>query len=454
MTIPHLKQYQVFSGNYYVGKSKPLILQAPLGTCVGVALYDQKNGIGGLIHLMLDKPPIFEGDFPPEKYATTGLPIFYKALLNAGALPENLNAWVAGGALVGPLEVYDLDFDIGGRTTERVVDFLANKRINIKYSETGGFFTCNLNLNMQTWECTIEPAGYVKLIASERTHIPTADEINRSIQNLQPIPQVALKMLRLINEDNYDIDKLTAEIRKDQVISARTIKLCNSVYYGSRNKIESVDHALVFLGQRLLIKFVISASISTFFSQVGLGYSLCKGGLYHHAVGTAVIAEKLAQVTGKVNPTLAYTAGLLHDIGKVVLDQFIQAAFPLFYRRVYEEEKNFLEVEKTLFGIDHNHAGNTLAKQWSLPESLRETIRHHHKPEDAAKNKDLVHIVYLADLLMSRFHPGLEVERINTDGLSGRLAVLGFSIKNFSDIVDMIPIKVLESSPEMALMSN
>jgi putative nucleotidyltransferase with HDIG domain len=185
-----------------------------------------------------------------------------------------------------------------------------------------------------------------------------------------------------------------------------------------------------------------------------MGYSLCKGGIYHHAVGTAVIAEKLADLTGKVEPSLAYTAGLLHDIGKVVLDQFINAGFPLFYRELNEAEKNFSDVEKQVLGTDHTEVGADLARNWSLPDSLIETIRHHHKPEDAQKHNALVHIVYLADLLMSRFHTGLELERLNTEALADRLAVIGLSIAEFPALVDHIPIKVLESSPEVALMGT
>lgn len=431
-----------------------LTLSAPLGTCVGVALYDQENGIGGLLHLLLDKPPSHVSSLQPEKYAQTGLPVFYDALLDLGASRKNLSAWVAGGALVGPLQEYDLALDIGGRTTECVMEFLARKRINIIKSETGGFFTCVLNLNMKTWECTIEPAGFEKFALKDRVQIPTTDEINLSIDTLQPIPQVALKIFRLINEDNYDIALLTEEMRKDQILSARTIKLCNSVYFPNRSTIASMDHALVYLGQKKLLKFVIVAAIKTFFNQSGMGYSLCKGGIYHHAVGTAIIAEEIARVTEKVDPSLAYTGGLLHDIGKVVLDQHIQAVFPLFYRQFYEEGKSSLEVEKSIFGIDHQDAGSTLAHRWSFPESLLEIIKHHHQPENGVQFKVLVHIIYLADLLMSRFHVGLEIERLNTDALAGRLEILGLSIDSFSDIVDMIPVNDLEFSSKMALASD
>ncbi|MBW2515947.1 MAG: HDOD domain-containing protein, partial [Deltaproteobacteria bacterium] len=142
----------------------------------------------------------------------------------------------------------------------------------------------------------------------------------------------------------------------------------------------------------------------------------------------------------------------LHDIGKVALDQFIQAGFPLFYRECTLGGKNFSEVEKQLLGTDHTAVGEELALKWSFPESLVETIRHHHQPENATQHDALVHIVYLADLLMSRFHTGLEMERLSTDSLASRLAVIGLSVSDFPKLIDQIPIKVLETSPELALM--
>jgi chemotaxis receptor (MCP) glutamine deamidase CheD len=274
--MPDDTRYPVAAGSYCVDTQKPIILEAYLGTCVGVALYDPVAGVGGLIHLLLPEPMGIEGTFQPEKYASTGFPPFLQALADAGASAENMKACIAGGALVGPIDDSDLELDIGGRTAERV---------------------------MRTWECRIEPAGFDKLSTSVDIKIPEPNEISLSAKNLQPIPQIALKVLRILNEELYEIQSVTEEIRKDQVISARTLQLCNSAMFAIRGKIESLDHALVMLGKHLLLKFVIAASLNNFFDQTGMGYSLCKGGIYHHAVGTAVIAEKLADVTGKVEPS-------------------------------------------------------------------------------------------------------------------------------------------------------
>jgi putative nucleotidyltransferase with HDIG domain len=450
--MPEKQRYHVAAGSYWVDTQKPIILEAYLGTCVGVALYDPVAGVGGLIHLLLPEPATPNGSFQPEKYASTGFPPFIQALYDQGATAENLKAGIAGGALVGPVNDTDFEMDIGGRTTERVMQLIKAERIKVEKLETGGFFTCRLELNLKTGDILIEPAGSDKLADNVEAKLPETGEISHAIKNLQPIPQIALKILRIIHSEDDEVKHITEEIKKDQVISARTLQLCNSAMYARPKRIESLEHALVMLGQHLFLKLVISATLNNFFTQIGMGYSVCKGGIYHHALGTALIAEKLATHTGRTDSSLAYTAGLLHDIGKVALDQFVHSGFSLFYRECHLGEKNFSAVEKQLFGTDHTEVGEELALKWSFPESLVETIRHHHQPENSTQHDALVHIVYLADLLMSRFRTGLEMERVSTDSLASCLAAIDLPISELPKLIDQIPMKVLETSPELALV--
>jgi len=429
-----------------VGKKQSLILDAYLGTCVAVALYDAESGIGGLIHILLPEPISPARPFGDEKYASTGFPIFLRALYDAGASPKNLKGCIAGGALVGPINNCDLELDIGGRTVERVMQFINDEKIQVERSETGGLFTCRLSVNMQTWECRIDPAGIDKLETDTKIGMPTPEQLHRVTRDLKPIPQVALKILRMVDDDLYQIDELTEEIRKDQVISAKTLKLCNSAVFSTRKKIQSIEHAVIMLGQKCLLKFVVSTSISTFFSQCGMGYSLCRGGIFHHAISTAVVAERLADLTGIIPPSIAYTAGLLHDIGKVALDQCVSAAFPLFYRQLNGGEENTMEIEKSLFGTDHTEVGGDIALNWSFPESLVEAIRHHHRPENSVRNTELVHIVYLADLVVSRFSACFELERINSEYLTSRMETIGLSRDEFPHVVDLIPVNLSASA--------
>jgi putative nucleotidyltransferase with HDIG domain len=442
------KKYHVASGSFEVGRTQPRLLQAFLGTCVGVAVFDANTGVGGLNHLLLPEPVGSWSMDQPEKYATTSMPLFVKQLLDMGATRENMQAVIAGGALVGPLTSQDMNLDIGGRTAEKTVAALETEGITVARSETGGFFTCGIELDMQRWKCRIRPAGFDAPDIKAGEPSPVLSDVRQAIEAIRPIPQVALKVLRIIEDGTYDIDKVSEEVKKDQVISARTIQLCNSALFTKRHDVVSLDHALVFLGQELFIKLVISAAVQSYYSQSGNGYSLCKGGLYHHAVGTAMIAEKIAGMTGKALPGVAYTAGLLHDIGKVVLDQYITGAYPMLYREFQDRQSEIIDVETRVLGMDHTRVGEILAKNWSLPASLANAIRFHHRPEENPDGDPLTTIVYLGDLLMSRFHTGLELERMGTDHIADHLSQLGLSTGHLCDLVDLIPEKVFETAME------
>lgn len=438
-----MKKIIVASGSYVVGRKKTAILQAYLGTCVGVVIYDPDENIGGLIHLLLPKQSSPESTYEPVKYASTGLPIFLNALCEAGAKRENMKAVVAGGAIVGPISEWDFHLDIGGRTLEVVKTILAHEGIEIQKLEAGGFLTNKFSLNMSNWEYSIDPGLREILPHSYVLPPPEPNEVIRTIEHIQPIPQVAMKILRMIDEGNFSFKDLSKEIRHDQVICARTLKLCNSVFYPKVKKIDSIDHALVFLGQELFARLVISAVIEDFFGHHNQGYSLCMGGIYHHAVGAAIISERIAKLTKKVSPGLAYTSGLLHDIGKVVLDQYIASASPFFYRE-FQKGVDFLALENKYLGTSHTEVGSQLANKWCFPDALVDTILHHHYPENSTQNTDLTHVVYIADLLMSRFHAGFELEHLNTDSLSSRLERIGLSISDFQVIVDLIPTQAFE----------
>ena len=441
----------VAAGTFTVEQQGPLTLYACLGTCVGVALYDSGAGVGGLIHLALPSPPCSESTYDLGVYAETGLPLFIKALSDLGARLENLEACVAGGALVGPVSRHDISLDIGGRTLDIVNMLLHREGIRIKTSEIGGFFSCTLSLDLDSFATAIVPARDKPAPAPLKFRKPTVREVETAVDRLQPIPQVALKILRLLNNNGCDIQTIAHVISQDQVIVARMLKLCNSAMFAGNVQVDSLNNAILLLGYDLLIKTIISASVATFYNQSDSGYSLCKGGLYHHAIGSAVIAQKIASLTGKASPSSAYTAGLLHDIGMVVLDQYITPISPLFYRALHMDDVNMLTVEKEFLGLDHCRAGEMLAHRWNLPASLADSICYHHYPEEAPADNLIPHIVYLADLIMSRFHSGLSIERLDTGKLGERMGLLGLNPANLAELVGRLPIDVFGASPELAL---
>ena len=155
-----------------------------------------------------------------------------------------------------------------------------------------------------------------------------------------------------------------------------------------------------------------------------------------------------------VRPETAYTAGLLHDIGMVVLDQCLSSSYPMFYRRIQKKGTNILDVEKEIFNTNHCEVGQKLAEKWSFPSNLKEVIAFHHYPEYATENPELVHIVSLSELIMSRFHTSFELDPTSSENFAARLEKLGLSISEFPDIVNLIPLETLGTDPELTAMGK
>jgi putative nucleotidyltransferase with HDIG domain len=223
--------------------------------------------------------------------------------------------------------------------------------------------------------------------------------------------------------------------------------LCNSAMFSGTVKIETLTDAVLLLGEDLLIKSVITAAVNAYYNQTGTsGYSLCRGGLFFHAVGVAITAEIIAKKTGKAVANKAYTAGLLHDIGKVILDQYISDRAPLLFRDLSIETQSFLSAEKKLLSITHCEVGAFLAKEWQFSSALSQVIRYHHQPEKTEDNKNLVYIVYLADLLMEKFHTGHDLEKMQTQSIGNVLAHLGLTLADIPKIIDATPLNVINTN--------
>ena len=141
---------------------------------------------------------------------------------------------------------------------------------------------------------------------------------------------------------------------------------------------------------------------------------------------------------------------MLHDIGKVVLDQHIASAYPLFYRKLNREDELSTIVEKDIFGIDHTVIGSKLADMWGFPESLKDSIAYHYEPEKAPQHAELVHTVYLADLLMARFNAGLELEGMGGGSVEDRLRRVNLKPEDLAVIVDLIPQALFSADTESA----
>jgi putative nucleotidyltransferase with HDIG domain len=412
-------------------------MKAFLGSCVGLAIFDSKKGIGGLHHILLPEPICSIPDSQLSYYASTGIPIFLQAFVDMGSKREDLSAFIAGGALIDPNCSKDLALNIGGRTLEITLKILKNVGIPIKLLETSGLTPFCIMLDANSGSCTIEPIIPKSNNDLDTIKKPDLSDINKTLEQLQSVPQIALGIVGMISDD-CDIASIAKEIRKDQVLSAKILMLCNSSYLGMARKIDSIDQAVTFLGDKTLLQLTITAQTERLLNSSDKGYSLTRGGLYYHVLATARLCEKLSFRIRKIQPDLAYTAGLLHDIGKVVLDQYLANAKPLFYRMMIERKEDARSIEQKVFGIDHNHAGLMLAENWDLPQVIKDVTLFHHCPEKADSNADVVHLVYLADAITQKFLPGFIIENLDTASLKESMQVLSITSQDIRNSLSVL----------------
>lgn len=414
----------VASGSMVLGSSG--LMKAYLGSCVGVAAIDRRRHMGGLLHVLLPKPLCDVPETQLSSYATTGVPLFLKALSERGASPDELETYVAGGALGESPTREDLFMNIGGRTLEAAMETLADNGVHARILEAGGLAGLCMNLDMDRTTCTIEPIiDEIRSRPRKETPLPTLAEIGRSIENLRPIPQIAIRVSEMLSEDNTDISTVASEIKKDQVLSADVLRLCNSPYLGIHRRVDSIDDAVTILGTTTLLQLVMTAHLERLVGCSENGYSLMRGGLFFHSLAVARLCDGLARAGVPVPTRTAYTAGLLHDIGKVVLDQYMARIQPLFYRVLKTHGEDSSALERSIFGIDHNLAGLHLSEAWGLPASIREAILFHHDPAHATAHEELVHLVHVADTLSLRFLPGLVIENPDPRPIDESMRILG-----------------------------
>jgi len=414
------------------------LLKAFLSSCVGLAIYDHKSKLGGMLHILLPEPVSHIPDYHMSYYACTGIPAFVDAMVEQGAYTETMKAFIAGGALVDSFSIRDPSINFAYKTVEITLSLLKKLGIAIRTLEASGANPFCLTFRLDTGACSIEPILLEKSIGVVRKKPVDMETIEKTIERLLPVPQIVFSISQMLSDDNIDITTVAAEIKKDQVLSAKVLRMCNSSYIGLPRKIASIDQAIVFLGSKTLLQMVITAQIENIYHSSERGYSLCRGGMFHHAVATARLCKALATAQKEISPDIAYTAGLLHDIGKVVLDQYIGKMQPLFYRMIIERKENSSNVEQDIMGIDHCQAGLMLAEKWDLPDVLKDVISFHHAPESAPDNNEIVNLTYVADVLTNRLLPGLELESVDTSNLQASLLALGILPENVYSHLDVL----------------
>jgi putative nucleotidyltransferase with HDIG domain len=200
----------------------------------------------------------------------------------------------------------------------------------------------------------------------------------KKVEDLPTLPTVAMEVNRLLMDVNTSVKELSDTIRKDQAMVPKILKLVNSAFYGFPSRIASVDRAIVLLGYNTVRNAVLSVSVMEAFGKDKdlAGFNLSD--FWIHAITVAVVSRHLAATSRLHAPEDAFTAGLIHDIGKILLIKYFPDAFVALCSRVEEGKESFFEAETDLLKIAHTRMGATLAKRWKFPDEIVDAIRNHH----------------------------------------------------------------------------
>ncbi len=212
------------------------------------------------------------------------------------------------------------------------------------------------------------------------------------------MPQVVIKAHQVMADPGSSFKELGAIIETDQAIAARVLKLANSAYYGLRGMVSSIHQASVVLGYEALGELITVVGASGLIDNILTGYRLESGFLWQHSLAVAFGSKILAL---KRYPRLendAFSAGLLHDAGKIVMDPFIQEREAAFDQLMGNEKTTFLTAEQEIFGFDHAEITYEICMKWGIPDSQSLAIKYHHYPSRSDGN-ELAYILHIADLI-------------------------------------------------------
>jgi putative nucleotidyltransferase with HDIG domain len=234
-------------------------------------------------------------------------------------------------------------------------------------------------------------------------------DILNDVERLRPLPISVTRVVQALDDPDVSAQQIAHLIGLDQALAADVLRLSNAASFAASSPTASVLEAVVRLGFVRVKSLVLAAGATTLLTQRLSGYRLTGRELWDHAVETASLARYVAEAIRYPDLEEAYVAGLLHDIGKLILDQYVKWGYALLADLVRSRGLLFWQAEELVFGMDHGAAGGLIAAKWQFPLALTDAIRCHHWPTLSRARPELAAIVNVADALPPRAPTSLAV---------------------------------------------
>lgn len=256
-----------------------------------------------------------------------------------------------------------------------------------------------------------------------------------AVNNLPPMPQVMHKARDIIQNPISGLKDIGDLIESDQALAMKALRLANSAYYSRMGKVSSVQEAAVVLGLRILSELITVAFMSKALGSSLKGYDLPAESLWRHSLAVAVGSRIIANKKYPALANEAFSAGLIHDVGKLILDRYILERKEEFLKFLADGEQAFLIAEKEILGFDHAEIGSEICKRWNFPKSISVAIKYHHHPSRLWGNK-LAYIVHVADEIA--ILSGIDIEGVTLEIDDKSIQMLGIQSDEIEVIIDEV----------------
>jgi putative nucleotidyltransferase with HDIG domain len=223
-----------------------------------------------------------------------------------------------------------------------------------------------------------------------------------NVRNLPTPPVVFHQIQKVISDPDASAARVAGILAEDPAMSVKVLKLTNSAFYGLAREVESVKQAVVIIGMDAVKNLVLSASVLDMFKTGHVDQDFQER-FWRHSLATAFCCRLLSRnirSRGIVDSDSAFSAGLLHDVGKMVLSCFLPDEYKKFREeRKQDQTSTDFQLEMRVLGYSHGHIGGFLGSEWQLPYKLCEAITHHHTPAESESGDPLIYLVHVADYI-------------------------------------------------------
>ena len=276
------------------------------------------------------------------------------------------------------------------------------------------------------------------------------DQLLGDLERLPSFPDIVHKVLQMVRDPDADFQAVAKEISKDLGLTSDILRISNSAYYHPSREIRSVHEAIVILGLKTVKDIVMVSAARGILKQPVTGYRLEERDMWDHCIVVASLASKIAGDRKTKTPAdVVFTAGLLHDVGKVVLSQVFRKAYvQISMETKRNPNQRFTELEKKYMGYNHSEVGAILLKKWNFPPELVEAALYNYTPEKAKMNPELTNLIHVANWITLSAGIGVDAGGLSEHLSTDAVAALGLTDANIRAYYENLP-ELLESLKEL-----